>query len=275
MTVLQSILLGLLQGLTEFLPVSSSAHLILAQKLFGIEEPELLFSVLIHLGTLLAVFAAFRKQINGLIREVFCTGKDLLTGNFSVKRASPHRKTLLGLLVSLIPLLLIYPIKNILDPLLISPLVAGICLLFNALVLILCDTVRNSTKTAETMTWKDALFVGLVQCVAILPGLSRSGATVTAGVCRGFDRSYAAQYSFLLSIPTILGGAVLELADALSMGIDPQKIPVYLVGTATAALSGFGAIRLLEWLLKSKRFVYFAFYSFAVGIAAILWTVLI
>lgn len=274
MTVLQSILLGVIQGLTEFLPVSSSAHLILGQELFGTEEPDLLFSVLVHLGTLLAVLVAFRNTIRPLFAEALCMGRDLLKGRTDRDRGQSSRRMIFFLLLSLVPLLAIYPLKSFLDPFLVSPLITGICLIFNAFVLILCDLKSTGSKTSLTMTWKDSLFVGIIQCIAILPGLSRSGSTITAGVCRGLDRNYAAEYSFILSIPTILAGAVLELADALNKGVDPGKIPVYLAGMTSAALAGFGAIRLLQHILKSKRFIYFALYSLAVGITAVFWTAL-
>ena len=272
MSALQGLLLGLLQGLTEFLPVSSSAHLILFQDWFGISEPDLLFSVLVHLGTLAAIFIAFRKTIASLFGEVIQLGKKAVTGKVSFRESSEQRKLLFWLLLSLIPLFFVYPFKSLFDPLLVSPLIAGICLLFNSFVLLLCDMAPSGKKTADETTWFDALFVGVMQCAAILPGLSRSGTTITAGICRGMKRSFAAKYSFLLSIPTILGGALLELIDALKEGIDPANLPAYLIGMGAAALSGLLALRLLKKILRSKRFVYFALYTFAIGIAALVFS---
>lgn len=273
MTFLQSILLGILQGLTEFLPISSSAHLILGQELFGLPEADLLYSVLVHVGTLIAVCVAFRSTIGELFKGVFQMGSDCLHGRFSHMTEGKSRRMVLLLLISLLPLIPVFLLKDFIEPLLISPLIAGICLTFNGLMLILCDMAPQGKKTAETMTRGDALFVGLIQSVAVFPGISRSGSTITAGLCRGLDRSYAASYSFILSLPTILGGALLELIDALSVGIDPHALPVYLAGMIAAALSGFAAIRLLQRVLHSKRFVYFAIYSFIIGIITILRTV--
>lgn len=265
-----ALLLGLLQGLTEFLPISSSAHLLLTQKFFGYEEGDLLFSVTVHLGTLIAVCIAFRKTVKELFFEVFRTGKDLITLRISPAKASSSRRLLGLLILSLIPLFIVYPFKGYLDPLLVSPLIGGICLIFNGLILLLCDMVPAGSKTAKTAKVTDALFVGVVQCVALLPGISRSGSTITAGVCQGMKRSFAAKYSFLLSIPTILGGAILEFAEAWGEGIDPSKIPLYLTAMAGAALAGLGAILLLKKVLKSKGFHYFAIYSFILGMVTVL-----
>ena len=274
MSFVSSLLLGFLQGLTEFLPVSSSAHLLLAQKFFGYEQNDLLMNVTVHLGTLTAVCIAFRSEVKELFYEFFRVGKDLFTHRISGQKKTVSRKLLFRLTISLIPLLLVYPFKGYITPLLLSPLTAGICLIFNGLILLLCDTVPVGKKTAETVTAKDALFVGAVQCVALLPGISRSGSTVTAGVCRGMERSFAVKYSFLLSVPTILGGGILELADALNAGVDPAKIPFYSVATVAAALSGWGAVTLLKKILKSKGFYYFAIYSFVLGAVTVLTEVL-
>lgn len=263
MSILQGILLGLLQGLTEFLPVSSSAHLLLVQDWLGLTAPQLTFSVAVHLGTLSAVLFSFRKEIGGLCRTVF-------TGRIFLRPKEERSRLFWLLLLSLLPLLLIYPFKDFLDPLLLSPTVAGICLLFNGLILLLCDLVPSGGKTAGEMKKRDALFIGLLQSVALLPGLSRSGTTVTAGLCRGLDRSFAAQYSFLLSIPTILGGAVLEGWKVLEAGLEPSVLLPCLWGTVAAALSGFCAISLLKYLLRSKKFFYFALYTFALGVIALL-----
>lgn len=275
MTFLQSLLLGLIQGLTEFLPISSSAHLVIAQTIFGLNsagEADLMFSVMVHLGTLAAVMLAFRKTIGRLFREVFRTAGDLCTRKFSWQQAGPTRRMLIFLIVSLLPLFVVYPFSSKLDPFLNSTLVVGICLIFNSFILILSDMAPERMKTAKTMNWKDALFVGVIQCVAILPGISRSGSTITAGLSCGMKRSYAAKYSFILSIPTILGGALLEILDAVKTGIDTSLIPVYLTGMIAAAVSGFFAIKLLQMILKSKRFVWFAVYCFLAGVGTLIWT---
>ena len=267
MSLLQAILLGLLQGLTEFLPVSSSAHLLLAQRWLGVDSADLTFSVAVHLGTLFAVFVSFRKEIGGLCRTVF-------TGRIFLRPKEEPSRLFWLLILSLLPLFLIYPFKDFLDPLLLSPTVAGICLLFNGLILLLCDLAPSGRKTADTMRKKDALFVGILQGFALLPGLSRSGTTVTAGVCRGLDRSFAAQSSFLLSIPTILGGALLEGLDAWSAGLNAALLLPCFWGMLAAALSGFCAITLLKYLLRSKKFFYFALYTFALGVITLVGEVI-
>ena len=276
MSFWQALLLGIVQGLTEFLPVSSSGHLIIFQEIFGLSgtgETDLLFDVLVHVGTLIAVVVAFRKTLWRLIREFFKMIRDIFTRKFSWKEAGAPRRMIVWLILSLLPLFAVLLFKDKIDPLLTSTLVVGVCLIFNAVILLLADMAPKGHKTAKEMTWKDALFVGIIQCVGILPGISRSGSTITAGVTSGMKRSFAAKYSFILSIPTILGAAILQIADAVSIGIDASRIPVYLVGMAAAAVSGYFAIRLLQYLLKSKRFVIFSVYCLVVGIAVLIWTV--
>lgn len=263
MTILRAVLLGLLQGLTEFLPVSSSAHLLLAQNWQGSDAPQLTFSMAVHLGTLFAVCLSFRREIGELCGAVF-------TGSIFRRPKEEQSRLFWLLFLSLLPLLLIYPFNDLLDPLLLSPSVAGICLLFNGLILLLCDLAPSGSKTAGNMKKRDALFVGILQGFALLPGLSRSGTTVTAGVCRGLDRAFAAKFSFLLSIPTILGGALSEGLEVLETGLDPAFLVPCLWGTAAAALSGFCAISLLKYLLRSKKFFYFALYTFALGVITLL-----
>lgn len=263
MSILQAILLGFLQGITEFLPISSSAHLLLAQDRLGLETADLTFSIAVHLGTLIAVCVSFRKDLGGLVCAIF-------TGKIFRKPQAGESRLFWLLLLSLLPLFLIYPFKDFLDPLLLSPTVAGICLLFNGLILLLCDMAPSGQKNAENMKKRDSLFVGILQGFALLPGLSRSGTTVTAGICRGLDRSFAAKYSFLLSIPTILGGALSEGLDAHAQGFAYASLAPCLWGMLAAALSGLCAIFLLKRLLRSKKFIYFAFYSFALGLFALL-----
>ena len=272
MNVWKAILLGLIQGLTEFLPISSSGHLALASSLFGLEESPLFLDALLHLGTLIAVFIAFRKLILSLIRALFGMIGKIFRGKFRWKTAEKEEKMLVFLILSCLPLFLILPLKDSIEKLSSYIWVIGIALIVNGIVLFLSDSVKSGKKDAGTMTWKDALVVGVVQTIAVTPGISRSGSTITAGLFCGFDRKFAAQYSFILSIPTILAGAAVSFYDALKGGqIVASALPAYLTGMVVSAVVGFFAIRLLEYLMKSRKFFVFAVYTISVGLAAVIF----
>lgn len=285
MSVLQSILLGIVQGLTEFLPVSSSGHLAIIQNFFKIDTgSSILFDILLHLGTLLVVFIVYWKDIWRLIREAFKMLGDVFF-NLSVffrnrgreeklryKRVvrSNYRKFVALLIVSTIPTGII----GILGEKLISSagetlLIPGICLLITGVLLLISDRAANCTKIPRDITYKEGLIVGIAQGCATLPGLSRSGTTITACLLCGFDRRFAVKYSFILSIPAILGAAVLEISKVGSEVITQGLVGTYLAGMIAAALVGYVCIRLMLVLVKNKKFKYFAYYCFAIGIISI------
>lgn len=275
MSFWEAILLGLIQGLTEFLPVSSSGHLALASLLFEMEESPLFLDALLHLGTLIAVFIAFRRLIFALILSLFRMVGKIFRGKFRWKTAEKEEKMLVFLLISCLPLFLILPLKDSLENLSSYMWVVGIALIINGVVLFFSDFVKSGKKDAGTMTWKDALLVGVVQTIAVTPGISRSGSTITTGLFCGFDRSFAAQYSFILSIPAILAGTAVSFYDAIRAGqIVASSLPVYLTGMVVAAVVGFFAIRLLEYLMRSRKFFVFAVYTIAVGLAAVIFGLL-
>ncbi len=273
MNIFQAILFGLIQGITEFLPVSSSGHLVLAQQI-GLEDPaaaDLFFDMILHAGTLAAVFLAFRKTIGKLIAAFFGTVVQIGKKQFHLKTATGEQKIIGCLFVSLLPLLVVYPFKDKLESLYSSLFAVGIALLVNSIVLFFSDRIRSGGKTAKTTGWKAALAVGAAQCVAIMPGISRSGSTITAGLAAGMKRSYAAKYSFILPIPTILAAILLEIIDMIQApsSFHPEMIPAYIAGFLTAAISGFFAIRLLKYILKSKKFIVFSAYCLIAGTTAI------
>lgn len=274
MNLLFAILLGLIQGITEFLPVSSSGHLVIAQQL-GMDDPaaaNLFFDMILHAGTLVAVFVAFRKTIGRLIAAFFGTVVQIFRGQFHLKTATGEQKMIGCIVVSLLPLALVYPFKDLLDWLYSSLFAVGIALLVNSIVLFFSDRIRKGVKTAKTATWKDALVVGIAQCVAIMPGISRSGSTITAGLATGMKRSYAAKYSFILSIPTILASILIETLDIIQTpaAFQAGQIPAYIAGFVAAAVSGFFAIRLLQAVLKSKKFIVFSVYCLFAGAVAVI-----
>ena len=267
MSIIESIILGIVQGLTEFLPISSSGHLAIAQKLFGMNETGFFLEALLHVGTLVAVCIAFRKLIVGLFKGFFSMLGKVFRGKFSLKNAE---RMMLMLIVSCLPLFLALIFKDKAEMMKNSLWAVGAALVVNGIILLICDRLPDRKRTAANMTLGNSLAVGFMQAVAIIPGISRSGSTITAGVASGLDREFAAQYTFILSVPTILAGAVMSFKDAASEhAIVTADIPSYIVGVVVSGVVGFLAIRLLQYILKSKKFIIFSIYSFVVGTAAI------
>ena len=267
MSLLHSILLGIVQGVTEFLPISSSGHLAIAEHLLGMEgasEIPAFFDVLLHLGTLLAVFAAYWSDIRDMVLEFFRGVGDLVHGT-TPDRIPPARRMILLILVGTLPLFLVLPVKGRIEALSDSLLFVGFALLCTGALLFLCDRVKKGRKTEKSAKLADVLAVGLGQALATCPGVSRSGTTITAGCFMGFERAFAVRYSFLMSIPAILGANLLAFKDALETGIAWGEVPVYLAGVVTAALVGYACIRLLRWIADKGRFGVFAYYCWAVG----------
>ena len=255
MSYLQAILLGVLQGLTEFLPVSSSGHLAFAEREFGWQEGSLAFSVVVHLGTLLAVVVAYRAPLLAMLRD--------------------RRRAIVPLALGTAPLFLVLPIKDAVESLHGNPYViaSGFCL--TAVLLLLCDPPwggredePEATQRLEELSVKQTLVVGCAQLCAILEGISRSGSTIAAGVLTGSTRPLAAEFGFLLAIPAILGAAVLEARHIQDLA---QQSPGPLVaGFVAALITGLGAIYLLQWLLRLRRFWVFAPYLL-VAAAVTVW----
>ena len=277
MSVWEALILGIVQGLTEFLPISSSGHLIIMQNILGLgnsEGADLLFDMLLHLGTLIAVFFAFYKLIFSLIESFFKSIPQVFSGKFKWKSADENQRMILLLIVSIVPLFFIVPIMGKIEEMYSSVLVVGIALMINSVILFVSDKVITGKKTAKTMKIKDAAAIGIVQVIAIIPGISRSGSTIVGGLFCGLDRQFAAKYSFIMSIPTILGGVALNIIDSMQQtgGIDTSLISTYLIGVLASAITGFLAIRILQYLLKSKKFIIFSVYCLIVGLAVVIGT---
>ena len=268
MTYLTAFLLGLVQGVAEFLPISSSGHLAIAQNLLHIEGagsvPEF-FDVLLHLGTLIAVFAAYWKDICEMVVEFF-RGIGDLAHRSTPSPVPPARRLILLIIVGTLPLFAVLPIRKAVQGLGDNMVFVGAALIVTGFLLFLCDQVRKGHKTERSATWLDALLVGVGQAVATLPGVSRSGMTITAGCFVGYERRFAVRFSFLLSIPAVLGANILSIGDAVKAGIDGAEVPMYLVGVVTAAVVGYLCIRLLKYVADKGRFGAFAYYCWAVGI---------
>lgn len=213
MTLLSSILLGVIQGVTEFLPVSSSGHLAIAEHLLNVSGASSVppfFDVLLHLGTLFAVFAAYWEDIRDMILEFFYGVSDLVHRT-TPNRVPPARRMILLIIVGTLPLFAVLTVKDTIEALGDNMYFVAFALLATGCLLFASDHVRRGRKTEKTATMLDALLVGVGQAVATCPGISRSGTTITAGCFVGFDRKFAVRYSFLMSIPAILGANILSL----------------------------------------------------------------
>lgn len=275
MSLLNAIILGIVQGVAEFLPISSSGHLSIAQNLFGIGvegSEDMFFEVLLHLGTLMAVFVAYRSEIREMIVEFFRAAGDLLQGK---KQAAPvpARRLIVMIIVGTLPLFVILPIKDMVEGLSGNTYFIGGALLVTGFLLTACDRVRKGGKNEGNAPMKDALIVGLGQAIATCPGISRSGMTISVGCFCGFERKFAVRFAFLLSIPAVLGANILSIADAAAAGIDPALLPVYGVGVAVAAVSGYLCIRLLKLIAEKGKFGAFAYYCWGMGVLTVVLTV--
>lgn len=270
MNLFTSLLLGIIQGLAEFLPISSSGHLALAQHLLGINtEVPAFFDVLLHLGTLLAVLVAYWGDVVEIVREFFRGVGDIVHGTTPTP-VPPARRMILLIIVGTLPLFAILPIHKKVQALGDSMVFIGMALVVTGFLLFACDLVRRGHKTERSATLLDALLVGVGQALATMPGVSRSGMTISAGCFLGFERSFAVRFSFLLSIPAVLGANILSLKDALEAGVDWAAVPVYLAGVVASAVVGYACIRLLKLIAQKGRFGGFAYYCWAVGLLTLL-----
>lgn len=270
MNLFTSLLLGVIQGLAEFLPISSSGHLALAQHLLGVNtEVPAFFDVLLHLGTLLAVLVAYWGDVVEIVQEFFRGVGDIIHGTTPTP-VPPARRMILLIIVGTLPLFAILPIHKKVQALGDSMVFIGMALVVTGFLLFACDLVHRGHKTERSATLLDALLVGVGQALATMPGISRSGMTISAGCFLGFERSFAVRFSFLLSIPAVLGANILSLKDALEAGVDWAAVPVYLAGVVASAVVGYACIRLLKLIAQKGRFGGFAYYCWAVGLLTLL-----
>ena len=267
-----AIFLGFLQGVAEFLPISSSGHLTLMQHFFSVSEVDNLYNILLHFATLIAVCAVYWKDIVEMVLEFFRGLAVLFSrrGSREVERVPVARRLVLMVILGTLPLALVLPIEEQIETLGSSPIFVAVMLLVTGCILFFSDRLARGTKTARTATVKDALLVGLAQAFATIPGISRSGSTISAGMLLGFDRKFAVRYSFLLSLPAVLGATLVKVLKAFGgEGIDPALLPKYLVGMVVAGVVGYFSIRLVQLLADKGKFGKFAYYCWIAGAAAL------
>ncbi len=264
MTLFQAILLGVIQGLTEFIPVSSTAHLLIGQQLLGIPANDAMFSflVIVQLGTLVSLFAFYWKDLLSIARATldFRSLRDF----GSLK---PEAKLGWYIIIATIPALLAgYLLKDAVEAMFQHPILQASVRLFTAAVLLtLAEWLTKKNRTLDSMTWLDAFFVGVMQIIAVFPGASRSGTTIAGGMFRGFDRPSAARFAFLMSIPVMLAAGGYEMIDVLQMPNLSEFLPLLAVGFVTAAIVGWFAIKWLIHYLSHRSLYVFAAYCAVVG----------
>lgn len=272
MDLFQSAVLGIIQGLTEFLPVSSSGHLVLSQNLFGLTEPELLFDICLHVGTLIAVCAVFWKDIRDILKNLAtATSKKKAAGSWSALYADNEsiRISFLIVIGSIPTVFLGLLFKEMVDLLFGSVAIVGAMLIATGLILWFTRHQKTTGRSIGRMTVKDALLIGLVQGLAIIPGVSRSGSTISAALYRGLDRKLAGRFSFLLSIPAICGALLLSLKDGIAQ--NDLSIGVILLGSLIAAGTGYAALKVLLRMVNQGHLAWFAPYCWLLGAVAIGW----
>jgi undecaprenyl-diphosphatase len=258
MTVLQAFLLGIVQGLTEFIPVSSTAHLLISQTILEIPADEAMFSflVIVQLGTLVSLFVFYWKDLLSILKAAL-----------DFRRPTPERNLGFYIIISTIPALLAgYLLKDAVENLFRQPMLQASIRLFTAAVLLtLAEWLTKKDRSLTSMTWLDALIVGLFQIVSVFPGASRSGTTISGGMFRGFDRPSAARFAFLMSVPVMLAAGGYEMLDVLQMPNLGEFLPLLAVGFVTAALVGWFAIKWLIGYLSKHSLYVFAMYCAVAG----------
>ncbi len=253
MSVLQAVLLGVIQGLAEFLPVSSSGHLVLFEKLMG-TKPDMSFDILLHLGTLVSVVIVFYKDVLGLLKKPF------------------QKLTLLLVLATIPAVLATVLFGDFIEELFATGQYLATGFLLTGMFLLYADSKKEGTKKMEDLSIGDALFIGSMQAVAIAPAVSRSGSTIVGSLFRGLNREAAAKFSFLMSIPVILGASVLQLKDFVTgeAVFTGEPLPM-IFGFVAAMLSGYIAVNFAMKLIKQAKLKFFAFYVFALAVVLLVF----
>ena len=264
MNFLHALILGIIQGLTEFIPVSSTAHLLIGQRLLGLPFDNAMFSflVIVQLGTLISLFVFYWRDLLAIAKATL-----------DFRRSTPERNLGLYIIIATIPALLAgYLLKDAVEALFRQPMLQASIRLFAAAVLLtLAEWLTKKNRSLESMTWLDALFIGVMQIISVFPGASRSGTTISGGMFRGFDRPSAARFAFLMSVPVMLAAGGYEMLDVIQMPNLGEFLPLLVVGFVSAAIFGWFAIKwLIDYLSKRSLYV-FAIYCAVVGLIVLLF----
>ena len=290
MSLFEAIILGFIQGVAEFLPVSSSGHLAIFKNFFGLEEAGIAFDILLHVGTLVAVFICFWSDIWELIVNGFgivfaaCKNIGIFFVNLFNKNkkdfekkpyveviATPYRRYVMLIIVATIPTgIMGILLKDLIESVSATLIVPGICLLITSVILLIADNVKDGNENEENVSYKKAGFVGICQGFATMPGISRSGTTVTACLLAGMDRAFAVKFSFIVSIPAILGAAVLDIPDLFTESVSGSDIVNYVAGTVVAAVVGYICIKTMLKIVRKKKFKVFSVYCAIMGLISII-----
>ena len=271
-----SLLLGFIQGITEFLPVSSSGHLVIFQYFLGLREPQILFDVVLHFGTLLAVVLVYREDLKKILVEFFAAlGAFIRDRNVRATwHAYPYFRLGIYLVIGTLPAAFTGVLfEDLLEKAFGSLSSAGAMLIFTGTVLFSTRWVTGKGKSLEKLTYWHALVIGIFQAMALLPGISRSGMTIAGGLFIGLNRDLAARFSFLLSVPAILGATILELHDALDSSASLDLVP-FILGGVVAMVSGYLALVFLLRIVHKGNFSKFAYYCWPVGLGVLLYSIL-
>lgn len=273
--ILSAIILGAVQGISEFLPISSSGHLVLVPALLGIETG-LAFDTILHIGTLVAIFTFFWKDIINLIKGFILSIIDLTEGVDIFKRELhrvPEKRFAWLIIVGTIPTgIMGILLKDAIETIFRGTLFVGIFLLVTAAVLYYSERHSSGQITQKDMSFKQALIVGICQGLAVFPGISRSGSTIASGLCLGLNREYAARYSFLLSIPAVIGAGLIQIKDIATLDASAS---VLLAGFISSVIFGYLSIKLLMKMIKDWSLDIFAYYCTIIGIITIILSVVL
>lgn len=260
MTLFEAILLGIVQGVTEFLPISSSGHLVIVQQLMGIGEGALTFDAVIHFGSLVAIMWVFRDELGLMMQGLLGKGTE---------EGRTGRRLILLLIIATLPLVIVGVLaRDLVDQAFDSIWVSPIMLYVTGVLLVLAERVpgRDQAGPESLVPWQKALYIGVVQVLAVLPGMSRSGITIVAGMTAGLSRDLAARFSFLMAIPALAGATLLELRTALRPEVEQVAGPAALVvGTLAAGISTYYAVILFLRFVKGRSLVPFAYYTWVLA----------
>ena len=270
--LIKSIILGLIQGLTEFLPISSSGHLVIFKSFLDMETRGAVWEIALHLSTLLAIFGVFYKDIFMILKSACLSCKKLFSGESitNIFKNDPHTRIFILIIIGTIPTAIIaFSFRNVFESLLNKPGIAGYMLIVTGTMLWFTQYDSRIYSNKKNLGFFDALIIGTVQGLAIIPGISRSGTTIATATFRGVDRETSARFSFLLVIPVILGAMAMMAKDTITL--KNEEISFLIIGSVVAAITGYISLRILIRTVNNGKLHLFSYYCWPVGLFVILY----